>query len=208
MIVGMLAKAFKKYGYHNNDQVIIFASGVSNSQETRDKEFLREKLLLIEFLKQSFDQKLVYFSTCSIYDSFYTDSLYVKHNREMEELIKKHSKSYFIFRLPHVVGVTTNNKNTIVNFMYHKVLNDRLLTIWKNEKRNLIDIDDVLKIGHHIISKNMFVNPIINIASTQNTNVVNIVRGIELILGKKAKVQLLEKTSSYKIYVTRIMTIF
>ena len=41
---GLLAKAFLEY--ENDDNIIVFASGVSNSKEISREEFDREKLLL------------------------------------------------------------------------------------------------------------------------------------------------------------------
>ena len=50
MIVGkgLIAKAYKNFNLHKN--IIIFASGVSNSKEFRKKEFARERDLLIKNL--------------------------------------------------------------------------------------------------------------------------------------------------------------
>ena len=42
---GMLAKRFEKY---DNDNIVIFASGVSNSRETSKIMFEKERKLLIE----------------------------------------------------------------------------------------------------------------------------------------------------------------
>ena len=61
MIVGngLIAKSFlKKYGKDNN--IIIFASGVSNSKETNPDNFKREEDLLVSFLKTYPQIKFIY----------------------------------------------------------------------------------------------------------------------------------------------------
>ena len=45
---GLIAKVYKGFNFHKN--ILIFASGVSNSKEFRKKEFARERDLLIENL--------------------------------------------------------------------------------------------------------------------------------------------------------------
>ena len=56
---GLIASAFERY--KNNDDIIIFASGVSNSQETSELAFNREINLMKRYL--NLDKKLIYFST-------------------------------------------------------------------------------------------------------------------------------------------------
>jgi hypothetical protein len=58
---GLIASAFKK-----NKDVIIFASGVSKSQEVRCAEFFRERKLLVDALQLK--KYIVYFGTCSVND--------------------------------------------------------------------------------------------------------------------------------------------
>lgn len=86
---------------------LYFASGVSNSQETRESEYNREAKLL---LTQDSDKRLVYFGSLSI---FYSDSRYARHKREMEERVKKIFPRYTIVRLGNIDWGT--NPNTIIN---------------------------------------------------------------------------------------------
>lgn len=93
----------------------LFASGVSNSQETRESEYQREKDLL---LKQDTGKRLVYFSSLSI---FYTnpDTRYTRHKKEMETLVKKNFPKYCIIRLGNIVG--GKNPHTLINFLKDKI---------------------------------------------------------------------------------------
>jgi len=81
---------------------LFFASGVSNSLETRESEYEREIKLLLD---QDTSLHIVYFSTLSI---FYNDNRYTRHKRMMEELIKGRFCFYTIVRL----GNPTWGENT------------------------------------------------------------------------------------------------
>jgi len=110
---GLIAQAFIQH-FEDDPNVIIFASGVSNSRENRSQAFLRERQMLIEAL--SFQKMLVYFSTCSVCDPELQTSPYVMHKKEMEVFVAHSAKDYAIFRLPQVVGETPN-PNTLTNYL-------------------------------------------------------------------------------------------
>jgi|SRR3990167_825667 len=101
---------------------LYFASGVSNSRETRRSEYEREKKLL---LKQDKYRHIVYFSSLCI---FYSDILYAQHKRRMENLIKKHFKHYTIVRLGNITW--GKNPNTIINFFKNKLKTGEPVKIW------------------------------------------------------------------------------
>lgn len=107
MIVGngLLAAAFSD-DFTERVDTVIFASGVSNSQECDSAAFIRERVLLEKVLQKE-RKKVVYFSTCSLYDPELKNSPYVKHKREMEALVRQTSR-HTIFRLPQVVGKILN----------------------------------------------------------------------------------------------------
>lgn len=110
MIVGSgdIAKTLKDENL-DRDDVIFFASGVSNSKEARQSEFLREGRLLAEYSRCSLP--IVYFSSLSIY---YSDSDYAAHKRRMEFEIQRLFKYYSIFRIGNIAW--GNNPNTIINY--------------------------------------------------------------------------------------------
>ena len=58
---GLIANSFLDSDLNN---IIIFASGVSNSKEENLLEFDREKKLLLRIIYENFNKKIVYFSTC------------------------------------------------------------------------------------------------------------------------------------------------
>jgi len=88
---------------------IFLASGVSNSQETRESEYKREEDLL---LKQDKNKHVVYISSLCI---FYADSRYAQHKRHMEQVVKNNFKHYTILRLGNITW--GSNPHTIINFL-------------------------------------------------------------------------------------------
>lgn len=80
----------------DREDIIFFASGVSNSKEERPIEFEREMKLL---LQQPRNKHLVYFSSLSIY---YAKTEYARHKRIMEKTIRNHWESFTIIRLGNI----------------------------------------------------------------------------------------------------------
>ncbi len=87
---GMLAKEFTNYTQDSN--ILIFASGVSNSNETSFEAFQREEKLLLESIEKEKGKKLIYFSTCSMYDKYFKNNAYTEHKLNMEKKFKNYIK--------------------------------------------------------------------------------------------------------------------
>lgn len=117
------------------DDLLFFASGVSNSQETRESEYEREMILL---MKQNRQAHIVYFSSLSI---FYSDTRYTRHKRKMEFLVKKYFSPYTIIRLGNITW--GDNPHTIINFFKNKIKNNEPFEI-RDEYRYLIDKPEFL----------------------------------------------------------------
>jgi nucleoside-diphosphate-sugar epimerase len=146
---GFIANSFRKF-YFDKKNILIFASGVSNSKEKKKKNFEREVNLLKKYSKSK--KIFIYFSTISVYDNYLRQSLYVKHKLRIEKIIKKSFKNFYIFRLPQIAGVNAN-KNTILNYLYFNIKEQKKITIWSNSLRNILDILDVIKIVNFCIKK-------------------------------------------------------
>lgn len=114
---------------------VYFASGVSNSRETRRAEYEREKKLL---LLQDKYRHLIYFSSFSV---FYSDTLYAQHKRRMENLIKKRFKHYTIVRIGNISF--GKNPYTIINFFKNKLKNGERFEV-KDVYRYVIDKEEFL----------------------------------------------------------------
>ncbi len=163
---GLIANAFNEYRY--NDDVLIFASGVSNSMENNENEFNKEYELLKDAI--SIPSKLVYFSTCSIVDGS-KKTPYILHKIKMEKLITECSNNYLIFRLPIVVG-NTNNKNTFFNNIKNKIINKEFIDIYITY-RYLIDVFDLSKYLPDFIENDK--NLTINVCLNNKMSVIDIV---------------------------------
>lgn len=200
---GMMAKAFSHKA--DNLQQIIFASGVSDSSETRQAEFLREENLLRATMRENPKQKLVYFSTCSIYDSTLHNSPYIHHKLNMERVIRENCADYVIFRLPQVVGVTQSP--TLIHYLYQKIYNQQRFDLWGNSKRNLIDVADVVRVVDFILDNQLFSKLIVNLASDKSHSIYEIVMILERLTEKRALYNVVDKGSSYHIDLSQIKPI-
>lgn len=132
---GLLAKSFSRY--MANSDIVIFASGVSNSTEERESEFNRERILLEKTICENFNSVLVYFGSCSIFDSTLTESKYVIHKKKMESIIASSGiKRFFIFRLPQIVG--KSNNSTLMNYILNAIVRGDRINLYKHARRNLV----------------------------------------------------------------------
>ncbi len=178
---GLLASAFNDEEF--NENVTIFASGVSNSLEQRPEEFLRETILLKKEI--DLNNQLIYFSTCSLYLESYT-SMYTSHKLEMEALILNKSVNNIVIRLPQVVG-NSNNKNTLLNYLSWKVYHQNEFILKSGTLRNIIDIDDIPFLLRTLLNTYGVCGGLFNFATPISVDVAEIVKCIEVVLNKKAK---------------------
>src|SRR3990167_6271760 len=113
------------------DDLHFFASGVSNSQETRESEYERE----IELLSlQDMGEHIVYFSTLAL---FYGNSRYVDHKWQMEALTKAWFPKHTIIRLGNIVW--GDNPYTLIN---HLIAHPA--AVIRDEWRYVVDKDEFL----------------------------------------------------------------
>lgn len=192
---GLMAKAFL---WMNLDKkVIVFASGVSNSNEHDFSAFDQEKKLLLRIQNEFPDYTLVYFSSCSVFDSWLQNAPYVHHKKTMEDLIKNTSSSYCVLRLPIVVWKSTN-PNTLVNNLYNNIISEKPFEVRKDAKRYLIDVDDVRVVVSNILADEWYTNKIVDVALFQYS-ILDIVHVLEKITWKKPIYSLVDKWWSYNI---------
>jgi hypothetical protein len=159
MIVGNgnIAKVLK-----DRDDLIYFASGVSDSQCKDINEFKREVDLL---LTMNYEKHIVYFSNLGIY---YKNDEYTNHKIYMEDLIRKTFKSYTIVRIE--VCEWVNNPTTILNVFRKKIKNNEDLVI-QDTTRYVLSLDeflywmDLIPVGRknemNILGKKMHISEIV-----------------------------------------------
>ena len=183
---GLLANTFKSYS--DNEDVIIFASGVSNSGCVDSEQFKRELNLVSKY--NTSKNLFVYFSTSSIEDPFLKGSLYIKHKLEIEFYIKSNFQRYLIVRLPNVVG-KTKNPNTLINFVYNCVQRKEKMDIQLKAFRYLIDVEDIFLHLNKVIVNEAHLNKTVNLIIAKKLSVLQIVESFETHLGKKIKKEIL-----------------
>jgi nucleoside-diphosphate-sugar epimerase len=202
---GMIANRF--HAYKNNNGIIIFASGVSNSKDTVEENFLREFQLLKQTTKDYQGKTLVYFSTCSIQDEDLASSPYIIHKKNIEEFIKQNAAEYYLFRISNLAGVS-NNPYTLLNYFIFNILKNHPLTVWTKAYRNIIGVDDMYAVADYFLQEKKNINTTINIANTENYSVPYIIKCIEKHLNKKALANEVERGDNYKIDVATIEPLF
>jgi hypothetical protein len=119
----------------DRDDLVFFASGVSNSVCVNEKEYEREFNLLKTITT---DQHVVYFSNLGIY---YKEDRYTNHKKEIEEYIRNNFKSYTIVRIE--VCVWAKTPNTILNF-FKRQLSEGIEPTIQNTTRYVLSVDEFL----------------------------------------------------------------
>ena len=197
----MIANRFMNY--KNDENIIIFASGVSNSKDKTKQNFQREFALLKQTVTDNPGKQLVYFSTCSIDDHDLKNAPYVVHKIEIERFIKDNVAGYHIFRISNLAGVS-NNPYTLLNFFVFNILHQHPFTIWKKASRNIIGIDDMFRLVNYFLQEKMAINSVINIANPKNYSVPYIITTIEEHLHKKGIYNEVERGDNYNIDISII----
>lgn len=184
---GFIGKNLKRGNLIFKDKYVIYAAGISNSK-THDKKNLKKEISKINNFINKFNDKkiIIYISSMSIFDKSLKKNKYIKNKLLIENLIKKITKRFIIVRLTQVVGIN-KNPHTITNFIYNKIINNKSFNLWHGHKRNLIDIDDVVKIFKQIVKKKFLKNQIINIYNTKSISVKKISILLSKILRKKIR---------------------
>lgn len=200
---GLIAQLFTD---HDREDIIFFASGVSNSSETNPAQFIREENLVTKTLLENHGKMFIYFSTCSIYDSSKTNSLYVLHKLHMEELVKTHAARYLILRVSNAVG-HGGNPNLLMNYLIHSVEQNATITVHTKATRNLIDAKDIKNITISLLASQSL-NRIVNLAYIQNYSIIEILEIIERFYKKKLNLNLIKAGSGYDISIPDIENYF
>ena len=191
---GLIASLFTDCDQEN---IIFFASGVSNSLENKKEEFLREENLIRKTIAENPNKVFIYFSTCSIYDSSKAESQYVLHKLKMEQIITQLCSQYLILRLSNAVG-NGGNPNLLMNYLVRSVKNNEIINVHTKATRNLIDVEDIKNITNQLIDKQYF-NKIINIAYPENYTIIEILEIMEKFYQTKLYLNLVKSGSGYGI---------
>jgi len=190
---GLIAQSLQ---YIDAENHLFFASGVSNSLETRSSEFDREFSLLKESIEKYPQCRLVYFSTLSIHDQSKQESPYVLHKLKLEEYIRNNTSSHLILRIGNIVG-NGGNPNTLFNFLKTQISQGKTFTIHQHARRLLLDIDDVSKFLQ--VNDNRSNNQTVNFAYPYYFDLKEIVHALESRMQKKAHYMETDEGDFYRV---------
>jgi hypothetical protein len=127
---GSIAKVLE-----DREDIVFFASGVSNSACIDETEYIREFNLLKTVPLNS---HIVYFSNLGIY---YKKDRYTRHKQEVEEYIRNNYKSYTIVRIEVCEWVKT--PTTILN-VFKNQLKQGIEPIVQNTTRYVLSLEEFL----------------------------------------------------------------
>lgn len=200
---GLIANLFRE---NDRENVVFFASGVSNSLETEKSAFLREENLLRKTLEENPEKIFIYFSTCSIYDSSKNGSFYVNHKLKMEQIVEELANQFLILRVSNAVG-KGGNPNLLMNYLVNAFHQEKEITVHTLATRNLIDADDIKNITLKFINENIL-NKIINVAYLENFSTSEILEILEKYFNKSAKKTFVKSGQSYLISIPEVENYF
>lgn len=207
MVIGNGIIANRFIDYSLQAKYLIFAGSVNDSSIQDMEAIEEEEISVAKSLSNHPDAIFVYFSSCSILDTDVSQTAYVQHKARMENFLQNNAKKFLICRLPQVLGLN-DTKSSLVKFLVDSISSRKMFELWQNAQKNLIDIDDVHLIVDKILRRGLFLNRVINVASSTQTSVLELVRTIEAFTGNTANCQLIEKGSTYKIDIANIKPIF
>lgn len=193
---GLIAKGFAAFGASRD--VVIFASGISNSLETGASAFRRERALLEETRAAHPQALMVYFGTCSVDDPERRPTPYVRHKLEMEALLAAGIAPWMVLRLPLAIGAV-HRSPTLANFLHDRIMREEPFEVWARSTRYPIDIEDAVRIGSRLIAERSMWRQTINVA-LRAFPVLEFVRVLEGIAGKRALYTLVEKGGHYDLH--------
>ncbi|MFC3657807.1 hypothetical protein FZ025_05545 [Xanthomonas hyacinthi] len=192
MIVGrgLLASAFDAHAIEALETTL-FASGVSNSNETDPSAYAREQALLEEHLAAATGM-FVYFSTCSIEDPDRGNGHYGRHKVRMEQKVIERGGDYLVLRLPQVVGLT-GNPHTLTNFLANRLRSGEPIPMWSGAVRCLIDVEHVAAITMSLLRSSGLRQVLATLAPPEVITMPELVDAMESIMGLTARREIVER---------------
>ena len=187
---GLLGKAFEDSGLSEVfDGYVVIASGVSNSKETSSEAFEREISLVRHecVLARKQERKVVYISTYSIRENMSGSKMYVEAKLFCENIVFAASENNIVIRLTNVIG-HGGNSNNILNFLFHKVVENEPLIIYRGVKRNFVDVEDVPRFLEHSL-KTFPDKRLLHLVHPFSYRIEHLVEAISEFTGKPARVE-------------------
>ena len=180
--VNKLRKYIIKSGY------TIYTAGISNSNTNSKKELRKEIRLFKIFSKENNSKKLIFISTADVSNNLKRNNLYIINKVKIENIIRKEFNDYIILRLPQIIG-NSKNKKTLINYFYKNIKKNKTIDVLSGVKRNILDIDDVIKVLKIIIFEKKLIKRTITLSNKYFVQPIDIVKIFEKKLNKVAKIR-------------------
>ena len=171
---------------------------VSDSLETSETAFGRERELLARTRREHPDALVVYFGTCSVDDPDRAPTPYVAHKLRMESMLEEAGQPWLVLRVPLAIGPAHGGR-TLAPYLYDRVRRGERFQVWQHATRYPVDVADVLRIGSRFIADHGLRHRRINIA-LRAYPVLDFVRVMESIVGRPAVYDLVPKGRHYAIH--------
>lgn len=198
---GQIAQCFAD---SDRPDLVIFASGVPDSTCIEDREFERERCLLLDTVKHSEARCFVYFSSCALSAPNYPKSPYYQHKKNMEEVVMKNSDNFFIFRLPQLFGKLKKHR-TLINFFHEAIISGTHFYVYESAYRYVIEIEDLRELVLAYIDLGDR-NTIIDVGNPSQYRVIDLVRILESATGIEGNYTILPKEDTYTLDLRKIET--
>ncbi|MEU2793377.1 NAD-dependent epimerase/dehydratase family protein [Streptomyces sp. NPDC007100] len=195
---GFLAGHLAGISDHHPD-VVALAAGVSAAGDIPPEQYTRESARLYEVLRycEKHNRRLVFFSTASagMYSvpgaspgredgPVYPATPYGRHKLALEAVVKSSDVEYLILRLSHVVG-RHQPAHQLLPALVRQLVAGRL-RVYRGAQRDLIDVEDVVKIVHTLLVDGR-TRDVVNVASGHAPHIEDIVAHMENLLGTRAE---------------------
>ncbi len=206
---GLIANALRDT-FDNDETVILFARGVSNSNCEDVAAYEREFEMIQSYSRIADDRIFIYFSTTSVFDKEKQHTKYVQKKLDFEEKIASLFAKSIIVRLPIIVG-KSNNENQLFGYLLRAIRNKEEIQVHKFASRYLIDVSDLSRILINVIEyyKHQFVRGslIINICGDHPIQVHNIIGMLAKSIGVEPTLKIVDSGSTYFVDNTAIKLI-
>lgn len=187
---GYFFNKLNKKSYNRDKGLFIYA--IHERRSNYSNSFFEEQCILLK--KKVNDSKLIYFSSCSIYDKSLLNTEYIQYNLKMESYIIENFEQYLIFRLPTLVSKISDN--SLVSYLNEAIQNEIEIKVFDNASRYLIDIDDVIELVFEMSHQE---NEIINLVITDPYKIIDIIHSLNSFCKKNLKITYLNKGNFYNI---------
>jgi len=198
---GLIARSLSPYATQHG-RVVTFASGVSDSSCTNDRDFERERRMLNETLAEasSRGETIVYFSGAgALYGHWEHPALeselpqpqtaYGRHQLACEGMVATSRVPHLIVRLPNVVASAANPRQLVPNLV-GQVLAGRV-QVHGRARRDLVDARDMARVVSELLDLASG-RGTVNVASGHSVPVTAIVSETCVILGIDASIEIVD----------------